>query len=90
MARKQYKTTGFTRFFLFMLFLVPATVLGVQLFKTGSIDVSKEGLISLFKDEAGVPTEVKIERIDKKIMKLEQQIEELKTQRDQLTSTLQG
>ena len=72
-----------------MLFLVPATVLAVQYFKTGTIDVSKEGLTSLFKDEAGIPTEVKVERIDKKILKMERQIEDLKTQREQLLSSPQ-
>ena len=61
MARKKYKLTGFARFFLVMLFLVPVAFLTATYINQG-----EEGLNSLFGGDNGGKSDVKVVNVQSK------------------------
>ena len=83
MARKRMRLTGFARFFLFLIIVIPATYFGVTYYK------GEDGLQNLkdwFQSQANPATEVPTEIEDE--ADLEEEIEkmrdELKAQKDKL------
>lgn len=85
MATNKYKMTGFTRFFLFMLFFIPAVLAGVSYAKYGKVDLSLTGVSNLLKDQPiDRSPELKIQQLESDIEELEDEIEDKKREIESL------
>lgn len=74
---KPFKITGFTRFLLFLLLFVPTVVFGVLYAKHGEEGLSIDKAIELFSgEEITTDPNIKIEKLENDIKKLEAKIAE--------------